>query len=347
MSSSTNMFTKVEPTFKPLVLQRGNDIVTVVRIPDLSAVTATEVSKIAATQVNAEVEGQAPITVPQYKADGAAANLVFHTEKGRFLLAGEGINPAIEFLKTKDNTDFPKQAGSATGGGFPGNPDVVTLIECIANAAKGKLYLREDIAEGNEGYEAQQVVKPLLAVIADKQSYEKKVAVHTDKGDWGTQCYITATKHIHCSYSALERIVDALQVLKKITEASFDVKIAAAKSRTDVTPEEIAKTAKEVRDLTNTKKRLVSFAAVPVEQLIKNSQQTYMIQHEKDDAGKIIKSAELIKAEIAYAKYGNIVAVAFNDLAVATMAENGAFKTKERVAELALPAQRVTLGAKA
>lgn len=262
-----------------ITISRGTDKLTVVEVPDVSKVTADQISEAAAVQPE----------FPRYKPDGAGAILAFHTEGGVFVLGGIRNNPALAEKFTKDGKKFPQQINSTIGGRLenPNSP----LKDSMLNAIKVKMFLDSDIPEGQKGFEAQQTLKDLFKTIETNKDWEKNICVHTDR--WinkdqseGTMCYLTGIKHIKCSNADLEKIDTALQVVMEIKKSS------------GVAP-----------------KTLSEFKFVHLQPIIKNSLATHL-------------QDEITKASEAYAQYGNIVAVTFNDLAMATLAKNGAFKIK-------------------
>lgn len=78
---------------------------------------------------------------------------------------------------------------------------------------------------------------------------------------------------------------------------------------------------------------LSNFKFVPLQPIIDNSLETYL-------------ESETDKAKNAYQKYGNNIAVTFNDLAVATLAKNDAFSS-DKCVDLTLSSayQCLSLGA--
>lgn len=273
-------------TFKPakqnvVVVQRRTDILTVLEVNDFS-VKASEISAKAAEQPS----------VPHYKPDGAGAILVFHTESDNFVLGGVRSNPALAATLTTEDKPYPQQI-NLTIGGYLANSEL-PLIDAIIHTIKNKMFLTSDLEEGASGFDAQQTLKKLCAVLESQEGWEEKICVHTDK--WinndtteGTMCFLTAIKHIQCSNTDLAQINNALQTIMAVKKAE------GVNLRT-----------------------LSEFKFVPLEPVISNSLSTYL-------------EDEVTKAKAAYEKFGNTIAVTFNDLAVATLKKNDAFEMTQGV----------------
>lgn len=268
-------------------IQRGSDLLTIIETTDISKVCASEISEAASKQPN----------FPHYKADGAGAVLIFHTETGAYVLGGIRSNPALNEKLTKDSTAFPMQINTTTGGYLP-NPSS-SLKEGILNAVKSKLFSKTELTENEKGFEAQQALKNLLQTIGNTEGWEEKICVHTDqwkeKDTEKTMCYLTAIKHIACSDEDITKIDNALQTMMGIKK-SEGVNLA--------------------------------FKFVALQPIIENSLSTY-------------QANEITKATEAYNKHGNQVVVTFNDLAVATLAINNAFKIVN-FAQLTLPSDTLS-----
>lgn len=225
--------------------------------------------------------------VPHYKSDGAGAILVFHTESGVYVLGGVRNNPALDKELTKENTPFPQQINS-TIGGFLADPQL-SLRDGVISAIKNKMFLQVELAKDAEGFAAQQVLKELCSIIENNDGWEPKVCVHTD-------CWTNNdnTKGTMCYLTAIKHISCRDSDLLKINEALQTTMFI--KKKENVNP-----------------RALSEFKFVTLEPVIANSLATHL-----DD--------EITKARKAYEQFGNLVAVTFNDLAVATLAKNGAFQ---------------------
>jgi hypothetical protein len=283
------MYAKLfKPTVVPVTVQRNTDILTVVEVAtDLSQITANETIAAAANQA----------VIPRFRPNGIGATLIFHTESGSYVLGGIRSNPALEKELTNDGKPFPQQINS-TIGGFLKDPES-NVKSGIVTAIKNKLFLDEELKAEENGFESQQILKTLVAIIENDQGWENKIAVHTDHwqnqdNSRGIMCFLTAIKHIHCSDADKDKIDWALKTM-----------IADRKEK-GVNP-----------------KTLSAFEFVPLQPIIENSHASYF-------------NDELTKAKKAYQTFGNKVAVTFNDLAVATLAMSKAFHAKES-AEFVLP----------
>lgn len=238
--------------------------------------------------------------VPQYKPDGAGATLIFHTKSGKFILGGVRNNPALEKVSPDDNAAFPQQINS-TIGGYLAKPEL-SLKESLVEAVKNKMLLQEDLKEHESGFDSQQIIKDLLKSIESQQGWEGKICIHTDK--WQND---NNTEGTMCFLTAIKHIQCRDEDLNKIEES--------LQSMMRVKKEKGANL-----------RALSDFKFVPLQPLIDNSLETY-------------SESEVNKAKNAYQKFGNKIAVTFNDLAVATLAKNGAFSSNESV-ELTLPSAR-------
>ena len=266
------------------MIQPRSDMLTVVDLAGNFKATSRDITNIAAQQLN----------FPNYIPDNASASLIFHTEKGAFLLGGVRNNPALKNKLTKDGTAFPDQINAAIGGYSP-NPDL-PFRESVMNSIKYKMFLNSDLS--GCGLEAQNLLKELCKVVENNEGWEDKVCVHTDKwldGDQEkTMSVLTAVKHIRSTDADIAKLEAALRVIMEM------------KKKEGAPP-----------------RNLLEFRFVELEPIITNSLETYL-------------EDEITKATNAYDKFGNKVAVTFNDLAIATLAKNNVFK-KDTAAELVLP----------
>lgn len=226
--------------------------------------------------------------LPNFKPDGAGAMIVFHTESGVYVLGGVRSNPALTKEITKDNTPFPEQINSTIGGYVP-NPEV-SLKKAITDAIKNKMFLTLMLTESEPGFDEQQVLKRLLQTIENDEGWETTVCIHTDH--WFNQ---DQTEGTMCFMTAIKHISCSDAELTKLDEA-LQTTMAIKKSQ-GVNP-----------------RALVAFKLVSLEPIIQSSLNTYL-------------DSEIVKATKAYNEFGNSVAVTFNDLAVATLAQSKALRS--------------------
>lgn len=228
--------------------------------------------------------------VPYYNADGAGSILIFHTESGEFVLGGTRNNPAIENELTKNKTPFPKQI-NATIGGYLANPEL-PLRKAVIDAIKNKMFLTAVIPEGAPGFEEQNLLKQLCDILDNNDGWENQVCMHTDK--WINKDNTLGTM---CFLTTIKHINCSNAELAKIDEA-LQI-IMAIKKTEGANP-----------------RTLSEFKFVPLQPVITNSLATY-------------SEDEITKARSSYEQFGDTIALTFNDLAVATLAKNGAFKATQ------------------
>lgn len=140
-----------------------------------------------------------------------------------------------------------------------------------------------------DGEKAQETLLKLCGVIENGDGWEDKVCVHTD--EWGK-----GENDRMCVLSAVKHIECSNEDLTRITSALST--IMQTKRQEGAKPYE-----------------LIDFDFVELGPIIENSMNSY-------------RDAEAIKAQKAFDKFGSTVAVTFNDLAVATLHQNGALKSR-------------------
>lgn len=275
----------VDPSeFRPVIVQRKSDMLTVVEIADNSKATSREIATIASKQLN----------FPNYTPDNASTTLVFHTESGAYLLGGIRSNPGLKDKLTKDGTLFPQQVNACIGGYSP-DPAIPFRISAI-NSIKNKMFLNSELL--GSGQQEQKLLKELCNTVEKNEGWEEKVCVHTDK--WSendiekTMSVLTAVKHIQCTDSDIVKIDKALTTIMRIKKEAGE----------------------PIRTLSE-------FKFIELQPVITNSLDSYL-------------EDEITKAKNAYEQFGDRITVTFNDLAVATLAKNGAFQ-KHTSAQLILP----------
>ncbi len=189
------------------VVIRGSDILTTVSVDNLREVTANELNATAALNPS----------VPKYKPDGCGVILLFHTPDHQIHgLAGLRNNPALKDKLTSDGALFPDQVNTTIGGKLS-DPNK-SLHESIMSAIKYKMFYENMFSETPQIYLAQKVIKSLIDAIEAPEGWSNNFCVHTDSwtnkdGSTGTMCFITAIKHVNCTYEDLEKIKMALATI--------------------------------------------------------------------------------------------------------------------------------------
>ena len=155
------------------------------------------------------------------------------------------------------------------------------------NAIKYKTFFEPNVLEDSPIYEAQQVIKSLIASLEKPEGWSKDVCVHTDYWEnqdqsIGTMCFLTQMKHIHCTNDDLKTIEKALKTI-------MDYKTSQNENP---------------RNISN-------FNVYPFLQTMKTATVEFMIKH-----------TEIEKAEIAIK---NKALVTFNDLCLETFRANSSY----------------------
>lgn len=226
--------------------------------------------------------------VPHYQPDGIGAILVFHIDGDLFVLGAVRNNPALAQFLTPKNTSFPQQINAAIGG-YLANPEL-SLKDSMLNAIKNKILLKEELTENMPGYQAQQVLHNLCKTIENNDGWEDKICVHTDQ--WMNK---DESKGTMCFLTGIKHINCNLADLVKINEALQTMMAMKQAEDTD-------------------SKTLSAFKFIPLKPVIANS----LASHLED---------EITKATKGYEQFGNQISVSFNDLAIATLVKNNAFRS--------------------
>lgn len=273
----------------PVIVKRGTDILTTIEVESLEKTTADEIVTTASQHPE----------IPAYKPDGCGAILLFHTPDHKIHgLGGLRDNPALKDKLTSEGTPFRSQVNTTIGGRL--FDPTICLRDSILNAIKYKMFFDHDTPEESSTYQAQIIIKSLVAAIAVDNGWSKDLCIHTDKwenndGSFSTMCFLTGIKHINCTYEELETIENALKTIMDVKQSQGE----------------------QPRNLSN-------FKFYPFINTMKNATAEYLIQR-----------TELEKAEIAH---HNNAFVTFNDLCLETFRINGTY-TKEHNSspELSLP----------
>lgn len=154
------------------------------------------------------------------------------------------------------------------------------------SSIKNKMFLNSDLS--GAGLEAQQLLRQLCATIEDNEGWENKICVHTDKWKDGND----------------EKTMSVLTAVKHIHCKESD------KAKIDAALKIIMNTKKEEGAHPKT---LSEFKFVELEPIIDNSLESHL-------------EDEVTKATKAYDRFGDEIVVTFNDLAMATLSKNFAFK---------------------
>lgn len=228
--------------------------------------------------------------MPNYKPDGAGAMLIFKTESGVYVLGGLRANPALKDEITTDGTSYPEQINSTIGGYLP-NPEL-TLKDAVVNAIRNKMFLTNVKTDADCESDYQRILVKLIDVIRNNDGWAHKVCEHTDRWDNSD-----GTVGTMCYLTAIKSVHCSDADLRQVDEA-------------------LAETMRINKEKGANPRALSSFRFVQFEPLVANSIDSFL-------------DTELVKAKKAYEKYGNQVAVTFNDLAVATLAKSGAFQLEQ------------------
>lgn len=226
--------------------------------------------------------------LPNYAPDNAGAILVFHTASKAYILGPVRTNKALH--------ESGKEVLTKDGTIYPLQISAsiggryTEANQPFRSAVIDRMNNRMYIHAALAGAEkAQEILKKLTAVVQTDEGWENKVCIHTDKwGEGEGDKMCVLTGVKHLACSETD-IVTIEAALKQIMDAK---KAAGAKSW-------------EVAD----------YKFVELTPIIENSKATYL-----DD--------EVVKATKAYEQFKDAVAVTFNDLAVATLALNGAFQER-------------------
>lgn len=191
----------------PIIVKRGNDILTTLEVENTAKTTADEI--IASASNSSEV--------PAYKPDGCGAILLFHTPDHKIHgLGGLRDNPALKNQLTSDGISFPSQVNTTIGGRL--FDPTIPLQQSIMNAIKYKMFVDPNVSIDSPVYEAQQVIQSLIKTIEDLKGWNSDICVHTDHWEnddksVGTMCFLTGIKHINCTEEDLEKIENALKTI--------------------------------------------------------------------------------------------------------------------------------------
>lgn len=226
--------------------------------------------------------------LPDYAPDNAGAILVFHTASKVYLLGPVRTNKALHESGKEVLTKDGTQYPLQISASIGGR--YTEAGQPFRSAVIDRMNTRMYIIPALAGAEkAQEILKTLRAAVQTDEGWENKVCIHTDKwGDGEGDKMCVLTGIKHLACSASD-ILTIESALKSIMEAK---KAAGAK------PWEVA-----------------DYKFVELTPIIESSKATYL-----DD--------EIVKASKAYEQFKETVAVTFNDLAVATLALNGAFQER-------------------
>lgn len=188
------------------VLTRGSDTVTVLGGQiDLSR-SAQSLCRMAALHYP---------ELPSYRPDGAGVIVVFHTEKGNFVLGSVRSNPALKSTRTPDGRDYPMQMNTCIGGYSP-DPEA-PLKGAILAAVKPRVMRESLTLETAEANRVQGQLSQMLDAIEADAGWEPRVCIHTDKwkekeGNERTMCFLTTVKHIQCTEADRNALEQALSL---------------------------------------------------------------------------------------------------------------------------------------
>jgi len=252
---------------------------------DILATVSVNLNLNESAEAVARTASNAMPELPQYEPDGAGVILVVHTESGCFVLGSVRENPALQGRTTSEGSAFPLQMTTSLGGRVTAPGR--PLKELMVEAARNRILPKAPVDEHHDSNTALQSLTSLCDAIAAPEGWEAQVCVHTDK--WVNK---DGSESTMCYLTAVKhlRSSDAqLADFGKALASSMEVKrIQGEDTRT-----------------------LMSFRFARLDALVSNACATYALD-------------EKSKAERAWEQFGAEVAVTFNDLAVVTLASNGA-----------------------
>lgn len=182
-----------QPGISLTSLSRGSDIMTV-----LSGHVDT--SQSAGSLCNLAKEYSSHF--PSYPPDGAGAIVVFHTERGDFVLGSVRANPCLESVLAPNGQPYPSQIDTCLGGRLP-SPET-SPRSAILSAARPKVLRENLVLDTSEAKRVQGQLAQLLDAIEDDAGWEARICIHTDtwkdkEGSTKTMCFLTAIKHLQCT----------------------------------------------------------------------------------------------------------------------------------------------------
>lgn len=226
--------------------------------------------------------------LPCYAPDNASAILVFHTASKAYILGPVRTNKALH--------ESGKEVLTKDGTLFPLQISAsiggryTEADQPFRSAVIDRMNNRMYIHSALAGAEkAQEILKKLTAAVQTDVGWENKVCIHTDKWGEGEEDKMCVLTGVKHVACSERDIVIIEKALKGIMDAK---KAAGAK------PWEVAE-----------------YKFVELTPIIESAKATYL-----DD--------EVVKATKAYEQFKDTVAVTFNDLAMATLALNGAFQER-------------------
>ena len=170
------------------------------------------------------------------------------------------------------------------------------LKDLLVEGVRGRLLPKTLVASGTDRGDSLQLLEKLSAAIAAPDGWETGVCVHTDK--WKNK---DGSESTMCYLTATKHLTCTDARLKELG-AALDSSTAMKQAQGEDT------------------RTLMSFCFAKRDTLVASACSTYALD-------------EKTKAEQAFRQFGTEVAVAFNDLAVATLAQNGGLM-KEHTAAL-------------
>ncbi len=226
--------------------------------------------------------------LPNYAPDNASAILVFHTASKAYILGPVRTNKALH--------EPGKEVLTKDGTPFPLQISASVGGRCteanqpFRSAVIDRMSNRMYIHTALAGAEkAQEVLKKLSLAVQTDEGWENKVCLHTDKwGEGESDKMCVLTGIKHLSCNETD-----LMTIESALKTIMNVKIASGAK-----PWEVA-----------------DYKFVELTPIIESSKATYL-------------EDEIVKATKAYEQFKDSVAVTFNDLAVATLALNGAFQER-------------------
>jgi hypothetical protein len=182
-----------QPAISLTVLSRGSDIMTVLSGQVDASQSASSLCHLAK---------ESSPHFPSFPPDGAGAIVVFHTERGNFLLGSVRSNPCLKSVLAPNGQPYPSQIDTCLGGRLP-NPET-PLRSAILSAPRPKVLRENLVLDTPEAKRAQGQLAQLLDAIEADAGWEPRICIHTDtwkdrEGNEKAMCFLTAVKHLQCT----------------------------------------------------------------------------------------------------------------------------------------------------
>lgn len=214
MDSSDSTDRVQQPVISLTSLIRGSDIMTVLSGQVDTSQSASSLCDLA--------KDSSP-HFPSYPPDGAGAIVVFHTERGNFVLGSVRENPCLKSVLAPNGQPYPPQIDTCLGGRLP-NPET-SLRSAILSAARPKVLRENLVLDTPEANRVQGQLAQLLDAIEADAGWESRICIHTDtwkdrEGNEKTMCFLTAVKHLQCTEADRNALEQAFRVNATLSSSS-------------------------------------------------------------------------------------------------------------------------------